>query len=130
MKDSTSYTLYNTSAVRGGQSFYYKITKQRDQSSASPALTDMVTVNYRGRLITGDIFETFVGNSPENDNNATPAQFIVNQLIPGWTENLIQMKVGEIRTITVPQTLGYGVYGASLAIPPYSTLRFEIQITR
>jgi len=129
MKDSASYILYNIPDKRGGQSFYYKITKQGDQSGTSPTATDVVKVNYRGRLITGEIFDkTFVGNSPENDINATPAQFVVGQLIPGWIENLMFMKVGEIRTIIVPQTLGYGAYGASPSIPSYSTLRFEIQL--
>ena len=129
MKDSTSYRLYNIPDNRGGQSYYYKINKQGDQAGVSPIATDGVKVNYRGRLITGTVFDkTFVGNSPETDSNAKPLQFVVNQLIQGWTENLMQMKVGEIRTIVVPYTLGYGVYGISPDILPYSTLRFEIQL--
>jgi len=128
MKDSVGYVLYTIPEDQGGSCFYYKITTPGEEDGGSPLNTDMVTVNYRGALITKSVFDqTYTGNNPVIDKSATPATFGVNQLIPGWSKNLMQMKVGEIRTIILPQELGYGPYYAG-TILPYSTLKFDIQL--
>lgn len=128
MKDSSGYVLYNIPASRGGSSFYYKITSPGDESGTSPLGTDYVTVNYRGKLITNYIFdETYTGNNPASDTTATPFTFYASGLIRGWTENLIQMKAGEVRRIVIPYELGYGAMGYG-SILPYSTLVFDIQL--
>lgn len=130
MKDSVGYvkdTAYNYS----GQQFfyYYKITLKGDSTAGHPVSNSYITANYRGSLITGKVFDqTYVGNNPKADKTATPVSFFANQLIPGWTLNLIQMSKGEIRTIILPQELGYGAQGVTGAISPYSTLRFDIQL--
>jgi len=129
MKDSTDYVLYNIPASRGGNSFYYKVTTPGDQSSVSPLSTDQVIVNYRGMLISGFVFDqTYSGTVIPTDG--TPATFYANQLIKGWTENLIQMKVGETRTIVLPQELGYGTAGAGSYIYPYSITIWVVQLVK
>ncbi len=128
MKDSVGYVLYNVPAEQGGGSFYYKITTPGIQTGGSPAYNDYVVVNYRGQLIDGTVFDqTYSGVSPLNNSTATSAKFMTSRLITGWTLNLMQMKAGEIRTIILPQGLGYGVSAVG-TIPPYSTLRFDIQL--
>jgi len=52
----------------------------------------------------------------------------VGRVIPGWTEALTMMKPGAKWEIAVPQELAYGSRGKGLKIPPYSTLRFEIEL--
>jgi hypothetical protein len=128
MKDSVSYNLYNIPAIRGGGSFYYKIKAQGDSLSGSPAYSDIVKVNYRGKMVDGYIFDSsFTGSDPRIDSTAKPITYYANGFIPGWTENLMQMKTGEIRTIVLPQELSYGISGKGI-IPPYSTLVFDVQL--
>jgi len=128
MKDSLDYVLYTIPASAGGNSFYYKITSPGDLNSASPIISDYVKVNYRGKDITGNVFDqTYTGTGSVSDATAVPVSFYANQLIRGWGANLIQMKVGERRTIVIPQQLAYGITGYS-SILPYTTLIFDIQL--
>ena len=127
MKDSTGFVNYII-PNSGGLSYYYKVLKQGNTDSLSPSPTAYVKVNYRGALITGTVFDqTYSKKSVLNDSTAKPVSFNLQSLIIGWQLNLIQMKPGEIRTIVLPQELGYGSYTMSV-IPPYSTLRFDIQL--
>jgi len=126
MKDSTGYVLYNIPDSSGGYSYYYKVTTPGDQSSVSPLSTDQVTVNYRGKLINGYVFDqTYTGSVIST--GTTPSTFYPKSLIPGWTQNLMQMKVGEIRTFVLPQELAYGTAGSG-AIYPYSTTIWVVQL--
>jgi len=127
MKDSAGYVLYNIPTAPAGYSCYYKITTQGDQNSGSPLSTDSVYVNYRGKTIDGVVFDqTYSGKTLVGDITAKPYMFKLSQLISGWTYNLMQMKVGEIRTILLPQQLAYGAY--YMPSMPYSTLIFDIQL--
>lgn len=129
MKDSTNFQRYDIPVENGGGMYYYRIIKQGDTTATSPALQDVVKVNYKGMLITGTVFDgTFASANPLTDTTAKPVEFIVNQLILGWVENLTQMKPGEVRTIVLPHYLGYGIYGAGSAIRPYTTLRFDMHL--
>ncbi len=130
MKDSTGYTLYTIPASSGGSSFYYNVTTPGDPKSMSPLATDKVTVDYRGQLITGYIFDqNYSGTVIPPDSVATPNTFYANQLVRGWTANLIQMKVGETRDIILPQELGYGSIGAGF-ISPYSTTVWTVHLIK
>lgn len=127
MKDSVGWTFYSIPGVTG-IGYYYKILKTGNSTSVSPVATDHVTVNYKGSMITGDVFDrTYYGTSPLTDTGATPRTFVVNQLIPGWAYNLMQMKVGELRRIVLPQQLGYGEYGMG-SILPYTVTLFDMQL--
>jgi FKBP-type peptidyl-prolyl cis-trans isomerase len=129
MKDSAGYIKDTVATNVGNVFYYYRITTSGDRNSSSPTYNSYVTVNYKGSLITGSVFDkTYTGNNPANDSTAKPLSFYANQLIVGWTVNLEQMKVGEIRTVVIPQELGYGIYGMSPVIPPYATLKFDIQL--
>ena len=83
---------------------------------------DIVTVYYKGALITGKVFDQ---TKPDE-----PAQFPSGSLIPGWVEALKLMKTGDVWEIVIPPDLGYGSEGAGDAIPPDQTLVFTMQLVK
>jgi len=130
MKDSTDYTLYTIPANRGGGSYYYKVTVKGDSTSASPLYTDEVKVQYRGKLVNGTVFDqSYTGLTPPTDI-ATARTFTAGGVVRGWTENLMQMKVGEVRKIVLSQELGYGSTGSYPAILPYSVTVWNVRLVK
>ena len=87
----------------------------------SPKATDTVVCHYEGRLVSGKVFDS----SYERNQ---PAEFGLNQVIPGWTEGLQLMSEGAKFRFYIPYLLGYGEQGAGPAIPPYSTLVFDVEL--
>lgn len=96
----------------------YKIIKEG--TGVSPVPTDMVKVHYRGTLIDGSEFDSSYKRNQ-------PAEFRLNQVIPGWTEGLQLMKVGAKYLLTIPAKLGYGEQG-NQRIPGNSVLNFEVEL--
>ncbi len=86
-----------------------------------PTATDKVTTHYHGTLLDGKVFDSSV-------ERGQPAQFGVNQVIPGWTEALQLMPVGSKWKLFVPSNLAYGEHGAQGAIGPNETLIFEVEL--
>jgi FKBP-type peptidyl-prolyl cis-trans isomerase FkpA len=84
-----------------------------------------VTVHYTGTFTNGEKFDSSV------DRNE-PFTFVLGagQVIAGWDLGVATMKVGDKVKLTVPPELGYGVEGYPGAIPPNSTLIFEIELIR
>jgi len=88
-----------------------------------PTPQDYVTVYYTGRLINGKVFD---GTEPD-----MPSEFKANQLIPGWTEALSLMRVGDHWHVVIPSALGYGDRGtADGSIPPNQTLVFDLELVK
>ncbi len=86
-----------------------------------PKVTDEVDVLYMGMLINGKVFD---GTEP-----MTPAHFTVNKLIPGWTEALSLMRMGDKWHIVIPANLAYGARGAGDGlIPPNQVLVFDMEL--
>jgi FKBP-type peptidyl-prolyl cis-trans isomerase len=85
---------------------------------------DILTVNYTGKLEDGTVFDS--SKNPGRD----PFRFTVGlgQVIRGWDEGFVGMKIGGTRTLTIPPEMGYGVRGAGDAIPPNATLIFEVEL--
>lgn len=86
-----------------------------------PKPTDEVTVHYKGTLMNGKQFDS-------SYDRGEPATFMLNQVIPGWTEGLQQMPVGSKYRFYIPYKLAYGERGAGQDIPPYSNLIFEVEL--
>lgn len=83
---------------------------------------DTVTVNYVGTLTDGTKFDS------SYDRNMPFTTLIgVGQVIKGWDEGIIGMKVGGKRKLVIPSSLGYGDQSAG-SIPPNSTLIFEVEL--
>jgi peptidyl-prolyl cis-trans isomerase A (cyclophilin A) len=90
-------------------------------SGASPVATSKVTVHYKGMLMDGTQFDS------SYDRGQT-ISFGLNQVIPGWTEGLQLMKPGGKAYLMIPPNIGYGSQGAGGAIPPNSTLIFQVEL--
>ncbi len=86
----------------------------------SPKATDKVKVNYKGMLIDGTVFDSNEGKDP--------IEFVLNQVIPGWTEGVQLMKLGSKFELYIPYQMAYGERGAGEIIAPYSTLIFQIEL--
>ena len=84
---------------------------------------NIVTVNYTGWLTDGTKFDSSL------NPGRSPFRFTVGggQVIKGWDEGLLGMKVGGKRKLTIPPSMGYGNQEMGV-IPPNSTLIFEIDL--
>jgi len=90
-------------------------------NGAQPTAEDSVRVHYHGTLLDGRVFDSSV-------ERGDPAEFGVHQVIPGWTEALQLMSVGDKWRIVCPPSLAYGEQGAGSAIAPNTALVFEIHL--
>lgn len=84
---------------------------------------DVVTVNYRGNLLDGTVFDATKGKPP--------FAFVLGkgEVIKGWDQGVLGMKVGGRRVLSIPPDLGYGDQ-ATGPIPAKSTLIFEVELLR
>ena len=85
-----------------------------------PKATDTVTVHYTGRLIDGTVFDSSV-------QRGQPAEFQLDQVIPGWTEGIQKVDKGGSIKLYIPPQLAYGDEGRP-GIPPSSTLIFDVEL--
>ncbi len=90
-------------------------------TGASPTVASTVTVHYEGTLISGDVFDSSLKRNK-------PASFRVNQVIPGWTEALMRMKVGDKWRLVIPPNLAYGEQGSPPVIGPNEALIFQVEL--
>ncbi|MDF1757924.1 MAG: FKBP-type peptidyl-prolyl cis-trans isomerase [Legionellaceae bacterium] len=97
----------------------YKIVK--NATGAKPKKEDTVTVEYTGRLINGEVFDS-------TEKSGKPATFRLDQVIPGWTEALQLMPVGSTWEIYVPSSLAYGSRNVGGLIGPNETLIFSVHL--
>ncbi len=93
----------------------------RPGNGPSPTLGDRVQCNYRGTLLNGVEFDS-------SARHGGPAEFGVNQVIPGWTEALQKMHVGDKWQLFVPSKLAYDMDPPRPPIEPGSMLVFEIEL--
>ncbi len=84
---------------------------------------DTLEMHYTGTLLDGTKFDSSVDRD-------TPFTFTLGegQVIQGWDEGLVGMKVGEKRKLTIPADMAYGSQGAGGVIPPNATLVFETEL--
>ena len=92
-------------------------------TGGSPKSGDTVTVHYTGFLTNGTKFDSSV-------DRGQPFSFAIGigQVIKGWDEGVMSMKVGGKRKLVIPPQLGYGSRGAGAVIPPNSELIFDVEL--
>jgi FKBP-type peptidyl-prolyl cis-trans isomerase len=83
-----------------------------------------VTVNYRGTLTNGRLFDESYGREPFTFGLGA------GQVIRGWDEGVAGMRVGGKRKLIIPSKLGYGEQGAGGLIPPNATLVFQVELLK
>lgn len=92
-------------------------------SGDKPSQGYNVSVHYSGFLEDGRLFDT-------SRTTNQPLLFIVGigQVISGFDQGVLDMRIGERRTLIIPDSLGYGAAGRPPQIPPNSTLIFDLEL--
>ena len=87
-----------------------------------PGPTDRVRVHYEGSLLDGEVFDS-------SRERGEPAEFTLDQVVPGWQEGLQLMPRGSRYRLWIPSELGYGEQGTlGGPIGPNATLVFDVEL--
>src|SRR5262249_38725657 len=99
-------------------------------SGAEATAGKTVTVHYTGWLYDGKAADPHGKKFDSSRDDDQPFEFRLGagQVIGGWDQGVAGMKVGGKRTLVIPSELGYGARGAGGAIPPNSTLVFDVEL--
>lgn len=92
----------------------------QEGSGAKPAPDATVKVHYAGKLTDGTTFDS-------SYDRGEPVSLSLGRVIKGWQIGVPMMSTGAKYRFFIPYTLGYGERGSG-AIPPYSTLIFDIEL--
>jgi len=98
----------------------------KEGKGKQPVATSNVTVHYHGTTPDGTVFDSSV-------ERGEPATFVLNQVIPGWTEGVALMKEGAKYKFFIPQELAYGSNapgGGQGPIKPFMPLVFEVELIK
>ena len=93
------------------------------KGKAAAAAGDKVRVHYTGTLMNGKKFDS-------SRDRGTPFDFTLGkgEVIKGWDEGVVGMKVGGKRRLVIPEALGYGEAGSPPNIPAKAGLKFDIEL--
>ena len=99
----------------------YKVLNEG--SGRKPKASDTVRCHYEGTFPDGSIFDS-------SYKRGESAEFPLNGVIKGWTEGLQLMAEGSKYELYLPYSLAYGERGAGASIPPYSALKFVVELIK
>ncbi len=102
-----------------------KITDDKVGTGAAAKKGDTVEVHYTGKLKEGTKFDS-------SRDRKEPFEFKLGagQVIKGWDEGVVGMKVGGIRKLVIPADMAYGAAGRPPVIPPNAELTFDIELLK
>lgn len=102
----------------------YEVISSGAEGGRKPGPSDEVSVNYKGTLIDGKVFDE------SGKNGGGPASFRVDGVIKGWTEALQLMKEGDKWRLFIPAELAYGEKGSPPNIGANEILTFEVELVK
>ncbi|MBE7170379.1 MAG: FKBP-type peptidyl-prolyl cis-trans isomerase [Williamsia sp.] len=108
-------TANNITAVKHCSGLYYQIQAEGSGAETTPCST--VTINYKGYLTNGAVF----------DQTTAPVSFSLIDLIQGWKKGLPLIKKGGKIKLIIPPSLAYGSTPRT-GIPANSVLVFDIEL--
>ncbi len=97
----------------------YRILRHSD--GKIPTKESRVTVNYRGWLGSGKVFD-------ESFKRGEPTTFPLGSVVAGWTEGMQLVGEGGMIELWVPSKLGYGATGSPGAVPPHADIHFVVEL--
>ena len=118
-KDFLAKAAEEKGAQKTASGLVFKVL--RPANGPSPKETDKVKVNYEGKLINGNVFDS-------SYKRGQPAEFPLNGVIKCWTEGVQKMHVGEEAQLVCPSEIAYGDRGSPPAIPGGATLIFKVEL--
>lgn len=121
-KDHTMEFLKSESGLQ------YRVLNEAPATATKPEKGQRVTVHYTGWLVDENGNKTSKFDSSVDRGQKFTFTVGIGQVIKGWDEALLDMKIGERREIVLPPHLAYGKHGAGGAIPGNATLLFEVEL--
>lgn len=101
-----------------------KIQDLRPGTGAVAQAGDNLSMNYKGSLLNGEVFDQSYGRAPFD------FELGAGSVIKGWDQGIVGMKEGGKRKLTIPASLGYGEQGSPPKIPGGATLVFEVELLK
>lgn len=105
----------------------YEVLKAGAPDAKQPTKGQLVTVHYTGWLDDHGKQGKKFDSSVDRGEKFT-FKIGMGQVIKGWDEGVLRMKIGAKHLLIIPADLGYGAYGAGNVIPGGATLRFEVEL--
>ena len=109
----------NIEAIRHESGLYYQITKEGEEGQF-PTINSTVSVQYRGYLLDGTVFDQTL--------NQVPAKFPLANVIEGWQIGIQLIEKGGKAFLIIPSDLAYGSNPPSTAIPKNAVLAFDVEL--
>ncbi len=97
----------------------YRILRSSD--AKKPTVSSTVSVNYRGWLSNGKVFDS-------SYERGEPTSFPLRNVVAGWTEGMQLVGRGGMIELWVPSKLGYGERGSPGSIPAHSDIHFIVEL--
>jgi FKBP-type peptidyl-prolyl cis-trans isomerase len=111
-----------TGIVTTASGLQYEVLTQ-GKGAKHPSASDLVEVNYEGKLLDGKIFDS-------SYQRGESISFPLNRVIAGWTEGVQLMTEGAKYRFYIPSDLAYGARGAGRDIGPNAALIFDVELIK
>lgn len=124
----------NIDAISTESGLRYVITEEG--KGVKPAQGETVSVNYAGRVLSGEYFDTSIESVAKEQGILQPGrpykpfsfQLGQGRVIKGWDEGIALLNEGTKATLYIPSPLGYGPRGSGPIIKPNDILIFDVEL--
>ncbi len=120
-RDNLPWNSRSNRVIEGPDGLQYIVLREGPAGGRTPSATDEVIVHYEGRRPNGEKFDS-------SYDRGTPAQFRLDQVIPGWTLGLQQMSEGDDYLFYIPNALAYGARDNGPVIKAGDDLIFRVEL--